>query len=49
MEPIRFNLISRKCEGVFGVSEGKHLREKSKKGYKEIIDVACLELLNKSK
>lgn len=36
-----------KCEGMFGVNERKHLRKKSEKDYKEIIDIVCLETLKK--
>lgn len=43
---VRFNLISSKREGMFGVNERKRLK-KSEKDYKEIIDTACLEVLNK--
>lgn len=32
---------------MFGANERKWLRKKSEKGYKEIIDTACLGMLNK--
>lgn len=32
---------------MFRVNERKRLRKKSEKGYKEIIDLVCLEALNK--